>query len=174
MKHFIRIRHTARPLLGWLCGLAALNAIRRTRTSTYSGPMWMRLPNWHCWRLSDVSVSGIPHGTVSVSGPWRLGEGWEKEPPALWRQGEAGGTDPARRAPGPLAPGGEGRPWPFGAWEAGGLRGEPLAPGPLALGKGRHPGPFGAWERGGATLPATLQKLKGCMFSSFKNLKGCR
>ena len=93
---------------------------------------------------------------------------------ALWRQGEAGGTDPARRAPGPLAPGGEGRPWPFGAWEAGGLRGEPLAPGHLALGKGRHPGPFGAWERGGATLPATLQKSRGCMFSSFKNLKGCR
>ena len=145
MRHFIRIRQTARPLLGWLCGLAALNAIRRTRTSTYSGPMWMRLPNWHCWRLSDVSVSGIPHGTVSVSGPWRLGEGWEKEPPALWRQGEAGGADPARRASGPLAPGGEGRPWPFGAWEAG-------RPARRALGTR----PFGAWER---EAPRALWRL---------------
>ena len=86
----------------------------------------------------------------------RAGRTLRGELPALWHQGE-------RVAPGPLVPG-----------RRGGLRGEPLAPGPLALGKGKHPGPFGAWERGGATLPATLQKLKGCMFSSFKNLKGCR
>ena len=31
MKHFIRIGPTARPLLGWLGQLAALDAIRRTR-----------------------------------------------------------------------------------------------------------------------------------------------
>ena len=37
-----------------------------------------------------------------------------------------------------------------------------------------HLGPFLAPPKGGATLPATLQKLKGCMYLFLRNLKGCR
>ena len=145
MKHFIRIRHTARPLLGWLCGLAALNAIRRTRTSTYSGPMWMRLPNWHCWKLSDVSVSGIPHGTVSVSGPWRLGEGWEKEPHGPLAPGRSGRDGPCAASSRPF--GTRGRGSPLALWCLGGG-----GPARRALG----PRPLGAWER---EAPRALWRL---------------